>query len=72
MKIVEGKHGKTFGFIEFQYSLSKKSTGGNSNATAIRFPLRLVFASTAYIVQGMTLKKPSHLVIGLRTVREAA
>ena len=67
-----GKNVLPIGLIEFQYSLSKKSTGGNSNATVIQFPLRLAFASTAHKVQGLTVKKPNHLIIDLRTVREAA
>jgi hypothetical protein len=69
---IPGKNVLPIGLIEFQYSLSKKSSGGNSNATVIQFPLRLAFASTAHTVQGLTVKKPNHLIIDLRTVREAA
>ena len=58
--------------IEFQYSLSKKSNAGAATATVVQFPLRLAFASTAHKVQGMTIKKPNHLVVDLRSVREAA
>ena len=58
--------------IEFQYSLSKKSNAGAATATVVKFPLRLAFASTAHKVQGMTIKKPNHLVVDLRSVREAA
>ena len=58
--------------MEFQYSLSKKSSGTNSNATVIQFPLKLAFAATAHKVQGQTVKKPNSLVIDLRSVREAA
>ena len=58
--------------IEFQYSLSKKSNTGIATATAVQFPLRLAFASTAHKVQGMTVKKPNLLVVDLRSVREAA
>ena len=67
-----GKNVLPIGPIEFQYSISKKSTGGTTNATAIQFPLRLAFASTAHKVQGLTVKKPNSLVVDLRTVREAA
>ena len=58
--------------IEFQYSLSKKSNTGIATATAVQFPLKLAFASTAHKVQGMTIKKPNLLVVDLRSVREAA
>ena len=58
--------------IEFQYSLSKKNNISNATATAIQFPLRLAFAATAHKVQGLTVKKPNHLVIDLRKVREPA
>ena len=58
--------------IDFQYSLSKKAYSASSSATAIQFPLRLAFAATSYKVQGATVRKPSSLVIDLRTVRQAA
>ena len=43
-----------------------------TNFTATQFPLRLAFAATAHKVQGQTVKKPNHLVLNLKTVREAA
>ena len=58
--------------IEFHYSLSRNSTSASSNAVAIQFPLRLAFAATAHKIQGSTIKKPSSLVVDLRSVREAA
>ena len=67
-----GKHVTPIDLIEFQYSLSKKNKISNATATAIQFPLRLAFAATAHKVQGLTVKKPNHLVIDLRKVREAA
>ena len=67
-----GKNVLPINLIEFQYSLSKKSSGGSSNATVIQFPLRLAFASTAHKVRGLTVKKTNNLVVDLRTVREAA
>ena len=67
-----GKNVLPINVIEFNYPLSKKSNAGYSNATAIQFPLRLAFASTAHKVQGLTVKKPCSLVIDLKSVREAA
>ena len=67
-----GKNVLPINVIEFNYPLSKKSNAGYSNATAIQFPLRLAFASTVHKVQGLTVKKPSSLVIDLKSVREAA
>ena len=58
--------------IEFQYSLSKKTTRASSNATAIQFPLKLAFAATAHKIQGSTVRKPNFLVLDLRRVMEAA
>ena len=67
-----GKFVTPIDIIEFQYSISKKGNNANSNATSIQFPLKLAFAATAHKVQGQTVKKPNHLVIDLRSVREAA
>ena len=67
-----GKFVTPIELIEFQYSISKKGNNSNSNATSIQFPLKLAFAATAHKVQGQTVKKPNHLVIDLRSVREAA
>ena len=58
--------------IDLQYSLSKKAHAASSSATAIQIPLRLAFAATSYKVQGATVRKPSSLVIDLRSVRQAA
>ena len=67
-----GKNITPIDLMEFNYSLSKKSSSTNSNATVIQFPLKLAFAATAHKVQGQTVKKPNSLVIDLRSVREAA
>ena len=58
--------------LEFTYSLSKKGSTGSATAVAFQFPIRLAFASTAHKVQGLTVKKPNHLVVDLKSVRENA
>ena len=67
-----GEYATAIEKIEFQYCMSKKATSASSTATVLQFPLRLAFAATAHKVQGATVKKPSSLVIDLRSVREAA
>ena len=57
--------------IEFPYCMSK-NRNKHESATVLQFPLKLAFAATAHKIQGQTIRKPSTLIVDLRTVREAA
>ena len=51
--------------MEVTFSLSKDKGGASSCGTAVNFPLRLCFITTAHKLQGGTVKKPNCLVLDL-------
>ena len=56
--------------LEFRYSPNKNGNSGEN--TAINFPLRLCFATTAHRIQGQTVRKPEKLVVNFEKVRHSA
>ena len=52
--------------MEVTFSLSKDKGGASSCGTAVNFPLRLCYSTTAHKKQGSTVKKPNCLVLDLK------